>query len=506
MVDAPAPAAGPPDSAGGSRVAKNVVWLTASQLFTWSLALVLAFVLPRHLGASAVGRLYFAQSLWALASAAVAFGTDTAITKAVARDASTAVDLTGRATAARVALLAVAWPTLVGVLALAGADGEKIRLVAVIGLGSSIGLLIGPLRAALQGVERMHVLSIGDMTIKAVLVVAVVALVALDRSVVVVAAAWVLSAACGAAVVYAAGRRATPVRLWARPAMVRATLGLGLPYLLLEGGRILYQQIDTVVISMLVDDRTVGWYGTADQIYRTMFFVPSVVLAALFPVFARLPTRPVHEVEQVLGDCVAFTYVVAVPLGLGLVVLGPRLATFVFGDGFAGTGRTLAVFGAALVPTYLATLLGYVATAMDRVRVWVRLMFGAAAATFVLDLLLVPWADRRFGNGAIGGALSYVLTELVIVAVGASTLGVRLVRAPLIAVMLKATVAGAVMSVLVWLSRDLPLLVPIAIGAVVYPVAVLVSGAVDARRRELLRDAVRSLRAPRPEEVMSDAG
>jgi O-antigen/teichoic acid export membrane protein len=505
MVDAPALAAGSPHPAVGSRVAKNMVWLTASQLFTWSLALVLAFVLPRHLGAPSVGRLYFAQSLWALAGAGVAFGTDTAVTKAVARDHAVLADLTGRGAAARVAALVAVWPIVIGILAAFGADAQKIRLVAVIGLGTSVGLLVGPARAALQGIEQMHVLSIADMTVKAVLVVAVVALVALDHGVVLVALAWVVSAVAGALVVYLVGRRSAPMRAWTRPPMIRATLALGLPYLLFEGGRILYQQIDTLVISMVTDDRTVGWYGTADQVYRTMFFLPSVVLAALFPMLSRLPSRPSAEVEDVLGDCLAFTFVVAVPLSLGLVVLGPRLAGFVFGDGFGGTGRALAMFGVALVPTYLATLLGYVATAMDRVAVWVRLMFGAALATFALDLVLVPWTDRRFDNGAIGGALSYVLTEIVIVAVGLSTLGVRLVRPALLVVALKALACGALMAAAVWAARDLPLVVPIAVGAAVYPLLVLVSGTIDRRRRELLRDAARSLRRRRMAEAVHGA-
>ena len=494
MSEAPATTADAPRHHGGSRVATNIVWLGAGQLVTWSLALVLAFVLPRHLGASAVGRLYFAQSLWALAAAAIAFGTDAAIARSIARDHTVGPTLTGRATVARVALLGVVWPVVVGLLLVLREDGPMIRLALVVGLATSIGALVGPARSALQGVERMRALSIADMTIKGVLVVGVVLLVSLDQGVGVVAFAWVAAAACGAALVVVEARRLAGARYWARPAMVRATLGLGLPFLLFEGSRILYQQVDTVVISLLIDDRTVGWYGTADQIYRTMFFLPSVALAALFPMLSRLPSRPAREVETVLGDCVTFTYIAAVPLGAGLVVLGPRLAEFVFGAGFTGTGRALAVFGAALVPTYLATMLGYAASAMDRLGVWVRLMLGAALATTVLDVVLVPWADRRYGNGAIGGALSYVITEIVIVSIGLGTLGPPLARVLASTVTLKATLAGVVMAVVVWSIRDLPLALPILVGSVTYPAVLVLLRTVDGRRRAILRDAVRSLR------------
>ena len=35
-----------------------------------------------------------------------------------------------------------------------------------------------------------------------------------------------------------------------------------------------------------------------------------------------------------------------------------------------------------------------------------------------LDIVLVPWCQRMFGNGAVGAVLSFVITEFVMVVAG----------------------------------------------------------------------------------------
>lgn len=481
------------DTGNVERVARNVAWLFFSQAFTWVLAAVLAVALPRALGPAAVGRLFFAQSLWEAASVITAFGTTMLVTKAVARSRVSASTIVGESVVTRVALLTVAWPLIVGFLVLAGYEGQVIEVAAVIGLATSFKAVTGPAKAALRGLEQMRLISLIDIGNKTVLVVAVLTMIAVDGGVVLVAVAWVCSGAVSMVASVIGARRVSPARFWAPVSAIGPTMSAGLVYVLVEGSRTIYQQVDTVVISLLVDDATVGWYGSADQIFQTMFFVPTVVLAAVFPLLARLPGRPEREVDRVLGDGLTLSLVVAAPIGLGLVAVGPQLSDLLFGPEFGPTGTALSVFGIALIPTYLSTFLGTAAVAIDRQAIWPPLMIGAAVATIGLDVLLVPWAVERFDNGALGGAMSYVITETAILAVALLVFRPSLLNRHLAGVVGRVGAAGGLMLAAVWAVRDEMLLVPVVVGALVYTALIFALGVLSTEQRRLLATAFRGL-------------
>src|SRR5699024_2546675 len=83
-------------------------------------------------------------------------------------------------------------------------------------------------------------------------------------------------------------RQSTGVTLRPSFSGLRAVAKAGLPFLLLEATVILYQQVDTLVMSFLVDERELGWYGVASMLFGTLLFVPTVLMTSLFPMAARL--------------------------------------------------------------------------------------------------------------------------------------------------------------------------------------------------------------------------
>jgi hypothetical protein len=95
-------------------------------------------------------------------------------------------------------------------------------------------------------------------------------------------------------------------------------------------------------------------------------------------------------------------------------------------------------------------------------------MAAAAVITIPLDLALVPWCQRNFGNGAMAGALSFIITEFAMAAIGVyllpkGSLGWSNVRTGI-----KIAVAGLVMVSVTWWVRDMFIAIPVLIGALTY--------------------------------------
>ena len=126
------------------------------------------------------------------------------------------------------------------------------------------------------------------------------------------------------------------------------------------------------------------------------------------------------------------------------------------------------MLGTVVVFTFGTIVFGMVALATGRQRFWNTIMVLAIAITIPLDLIFVPWADRTYGNGAIGGAMAYVVTEALMFALGLWKVAPYLVERTFIWRLARVLIAGGLMFMASWPLRDEPLMIPIAVGAVVY--------------------------------------
>jgi O-antigen/teichoic acid export membrane protein len=179
------------------------------------------------------------------------------------------------------------------------------------------------------------------------------------------------------------------------------------------------------------------------------------------------------------------------PGGVGIAIVSRQVVLILFGNEFAESGPVLALFGITIALLYPTMAIGIYAVATGRVRFYGLLLLVMTALTVPLDLLLVPWADRQFSNGAIGGALSYIVTNSIILVVGIRVLMPAGLASTVRGRAAKILIATAAMAGVAWPLRDYFIAVPMAAGAGVYGVLAVVLHAID--RSEI--DTVRRLMA-----------
>jgi hypothetical protein len=128
--------------------------------------------------------------------------------------------------------------------------------------------------------------------------------------------------------------------------------------------------------------------------------------------------------------------------------------------------------------------------ATDRQRQWVTAQAAMGVATVALDLALVPWCQRVFNNGALGGALSFVVTESVLLTAGILLLPKGSLTGRNASVTARGLLAGLAMVGAAWWLRDGFLLLPVVAGGLVYLLALWVLRAVPADELRYVRDLV----------------
>jgi O-antigen/teichoic acid export membrane protein len=487
---------------GRASIRRNVTHLLTSQVATWSIALVLTVVQPRLLGPVTQGRLRVAYSLWAIAAVAIGLGTSMFLQLEIARRGQAGLRLMGPVLALRTAVFAIAFPILVVGALVGGADHDLVRIFALYGLVTLLGSWIDVYTSAFVGLERMSAPALIAVVAKLLGTVAAVIVLFAGGGAMGLLLCVTGGNLIGLALVVRAFRRTVSAPLCLDLANWPMIARGGFAFMVAAAILTLYQQVDTVVISLLVDARTLGWYSASDSLFGTLLFLPSIVCTSIFPVLGRLHGSDDPEgFAALVRGAFAMLALVAVPIGLGTVVIGQSLAPLLFGRKFAQSGEVLAVLGVVLIITTATILFGTVALATGRQAFWNSVMFVGVLMTVPLDLVFVPWAEHRYHNGAIGGAMSYVVTEVMMFAIGLAKIVPTLVERATMWRVGRIVICGLAMVAATWPLRGYVIVAPIGVGVIVYVVAVLLTGVLSADERAMVggvlaRLGVRSVASP----------
>ena len=460
----------------GKTIAKNASVLMVSQLITWSLTLTLMIFLPRILGATAVGQFHLARSIWAIAGVFATFGMDMFLTKEISRNPGKLSDLFGVILVFRAFVFALSFGFVALYIQFAGYDVETINVIYIIGLSGFFVLFSGACRAALQGLERMEYISLADIIGKTVMTVGGLIFLFLGKGIVVISVVTIGASLVNLLIQGFYLKRLQPIHFHFNWQATKLVIRSSFPYFLVSVFAVIYIQLDIVIISLLTDEEVVGWYAAADGLFGTLLFIPSIFMTAVFPALTRLHVE--EDEDNMLGKLMSksfdFLALISIPMGLGVMVIANSIVVLLFGEEFINSGPVLATMGIVLILTYQNMLLGRFIISIDRQNTWTIIMAVATVATIPLDILLIPWCDKMFGNGAIGAALAFAITEGAMMITGLYILPKGLLGWNNAWTAARALVAGLIMAAAVWFLRDFFIAIPVIIGGVVYLLLIII--------------------------------
>lgn len=449
-------------------IAKNAGVLMSSQLIMWSLSLVLTIFLPRYLGAAGIGQLHFADSLWIIAGVFVAFGASTLMTKEIARDPSRTASLFGTTLVLRTLFFLLVYVVLIGALKLFNYRADTIIVVGIVGIASLVWQYANACQAALQGVEQMEWVSLASISSKIIYTVVAVMLLLAGAGVFIIAALLLVSAFISLGIQLFFLLRIQPLRFTFSSQTAITMLRASTPYFLSGLFLVVYAQIDVIFISAYLNEEAVGWYGAADRLFATFLFIPAALTLAAFPAFSRMFLSDPDPLKKLMSKSFDMLLLIGVPLGLGLLSIADPLVILLFGPEFEQSGTILAVFGIVLILTFQNILLGKFLISIDKQNIWTAVMAIATVITIFLDILLIPLCEALIGNGAVGGALAFVITESILLISALLLLPSGTLGRANVSVAARILLAGAIMLFAVWPIRAMFIGIPILVGAGVY--------------------------------------
>ena len=191
-----------------------------------------------------------------------------------------------------------------------------------------------------------------------------------------------------------------------------------MPFLGVALALALYRQVDVLVIAEVAGEHDPGWYSAADTLFGSLLFPTTIILASIFPTaLGRLHEHDPPEMRRLVTKTFSLLILVSVPVGLGAAVVGTdRPATL--WAGVLGDRRPDDDLRAGDDPHIRNDVPRDCEYGPGSPTVRRSLLLVSAALTIPLDIVLIPWAADRYDNGAIGGALAFVVTETLQFVVG----------------------------------------------------------------------------------------
>jgi O-antigen/teichoic acid export membrane protein len=472
-----------------SVIGRNIAALLGSQMVTWAIALVVAVIVPRYIGPDGVGQLRLGEAIWAVAIVLAELGTSMLLTIEFAQSPPRGFAMLRPVIGLRLFGATLATLGVFVFAVIAGYTADTILIIGLVGVGCLALMLGEAARVSLYGLQWMTATARIDVIGKALIAVLSIVVLVLGGRTAALAVAGVVASVVITTLFFRTllSRRAdtAPAELPSRTGVLRRSSPFFFGSVVLAA----YTSLDVVVLSLIATQEEIGWYALAATLMGTLLFLPSTVMTSVFPAVAQTKGEDAAALPGLVARAFRSNLLVAVPVGIGTVVIAESLVTMLFGSEFAGSGPVLAVGGIVVMLMFETMLIGGVARAIGRVRIFNVAITLALFLTIPLDLVFVSWTREAFDNGAIGGAISYVCTEFMILVVLIwKVCPTLLSRATLVRV-LKCAAAGAALFVVAWPLREAFIAVPVLAGALAYVVAVIVLRIPDDSEREYIHKA-----------------
>lgn len=363
-------------------------------------------VIVRALGEADFGRWATLLAIVTLAGSFGLRGLDNVAVERATAETERAPDWVGALLSLRVALAPVV--TLVSLaICLAVSTTPEMRVAALIVHLTLLTVSLGSSRVVFQLQVRNARVSAVELVSGVAWALAVVAVALAGGGLVAVAVAFAAVQTATNVVLLWLALRAHPIRLRGARKLWGPLIRLGLPVGVASLVALGYAQVAQILVFELRGEAEAGLYGAVRRIYDPVHFLPSTIMATLFPLLVAARADRAR-VAPLFNTAIDQLLLISLP-GLAIALAGAEsIVVTLFGASFAPAAPALPVLMGAFVLGSLGHLSGYLIITYGLQTRFVLVALAALAFNVAANLVLLP----RYGF--VAAAWVTLATEVVV--------------------------------------------------------------------------------------------
>jgi len=226
---------------------------------------------------------------------------------------------------------------------------------------------------------------------------------------------------------------------------------------------LLYLKTDTIILSLVRPEADVGLYGASYRVIDILTMLPSLFMGLVLPIFTGyFVQKHWYKVRSLMQMAFDAMVVIALPIVLGTMVIGRKIMILIAGSEFAISGDILKLLIWAVAAIFMGTLFGYLIVGINKQKKTIWGYLSVAVVSLIGYIIFIPiygyWAAAAITVGS--EALIAIITAIVVS---------RTVKFfPSLHILGKALAAALIMAGVLYVLRDLNVILLLLIAMVIY--------------------------------------
>ncbi len=239
------------------------------------------------------------------------------------------------------------------------------------------------------------------------------------------------------------------------------------PFLAVSLINTLYLMIDVIMLSKMKGDEVVGWYApAANDLFFGLFIIPGTIATVVYPIFSRHFSQSLDKLKESINFTIKILIVLGVPISVGTLVLAPQIINFFFGPKYINSVIVLQLMALAISFAFIREPLGFgiASIGKEKYLMWINAFF--LLLKIFLNLIFI----RLYGH--VGAAITSVFCIIFSMFVSYFVLKSKIKDLFMLNHFVKPSAAAFLMGVVIFLLRDINIILNILVGAILYALAI----------------------------------
>jgi len=467
------------------RIAKNTAMLLIGQVVSNILSLILIVFIARYLGDIGLGQYSFALSFAGLFALFAGLGLDPFVVREVARDRKRADFFLGNLSVLRLILSSAAFLLICATVNILNYPSDIKLFMYIVGLSvvlTSFSLLFRSIFRAFEKMEYETVVSAADRILVCSLGLLILyygyGLIELALVMLLGSISILLLSVMIVAKNFAKPKLEIDLSFW------KYAIKHSLPFMLTMVFATIYFQIDMVMLSLIIDNATVGWYSAAYKLVSALGIIPIALMASIFPAMSRYYYSSKVSLKIAYEKSYKYLLTLAIPMAVGTTMLADHFIYFLYGTEFSHSTIALKILIWAETIIFVNIASGTLLDATNQQKINTYVTGTMAVFNVVLNLLLIP------GYSYIGAGIATVLTNFLGFSLITYVLYKSMHTIPFLNTSLKPIVSSLFMGVFLYYFDFLTFFVLVPFAVILYFLILLLLKGIDEEDKEFIKNIV----------------
>ncbi|MFA6553697.1 MAG: flippase [Patescibacteria group bacterium] len=393
--------------------AKNVFFLSLSDIISKVIGLFYLVIIARYLGAGNYGILMFASAFVEICNIALDLGLSVILIREVAKDEGKMNTYVNNIISLKI-ILAICTAIVVGIiLSFTGYGRDMNVIITIMLITTVIGSITSIFSSIFQAFNKMQFVAIGKILATLLTFAGGLLLVKIQGSVIGFSYLYLLTSMTLFAIsvffyrTYMKGR----IALYFDTKFWKDILRLALPFTLSIIFVVVYYRVGSIMLKMYRSYEEVGYYNAAYNFIFSINFIPTIIISAIFPIMSKLYVESRELLLSMFRYSFKFLVMIAIPLGVGTTLVADKIITLIYGPDFTSAILCLKILIWSLVIMFLNITFSNLLNVVNRQKVVAYTTFFTVLFNVAANFYAIP------KYGITGASVANVLSEFLVLVI-----------------------------------------------------------------------------------------